>query len=924
MAHVEAGGAAVAIEAGDRLRTAGGAAAAADRAGVVERLAPGVGGQELQAVFIALGGLQLHAVEGAAGAPVDEEHIDNVIQRLDEAARRQGPGAGLDLVRVISLSQVHARRAGVIDLEHQRLRQLTLDVGRPGLHIGRPVFKRVTVDAGRRRQGVEFGRGAGFDRLRQGEGVVDGGHALHADREVRIGERLREEERNVEADLAVGGDRVREVDEAVAGAHDGFAVAGEVVGQADARAEVLLVGPLVGRARDAVFPGIDHGQRPGVEVGEPVVLFGFRQEDFVTDTDVEGQAAIDADIVLDVQRVLPNPQVERFEQAGAVAAVHEAGEQGGGSEAGGSRTGGVSGESAVEVHHAADGFVDEGLRVAPDDMPAELEGVAADGPVPGAIELIVGLEGVDGQEARAAGQTGDIGDVDVGDTGGLAVEVDVADAERGGGVDADVLLGGERVGASEAGAELMEQVRLEDVGPVEGRALGGEGGVLETGDVRSKREAGGGVGRGGKTAVGLALGGLEAVVVVGVAEEDVVLRRHHLVDPAGVDVVLHGPVRHGGEVVEQSIDAARRVGQRIDAEDVAPDRVDGRGRHDVAGVGVADRGVRAGYGAGAAGVEDGQIRAPGGDQLAEVAIAHGGGGHRVDRGDATAGAEAGVVEEEEGLVLTVVELRNDDRAADGHAELVLPEHGLALVGRGKDVAGIEDVIAVELEDVAMEIVRAGLRGDGDHAGAAAELGGEDAGEGLELAHRFDGGGDDDRIEGKFVVIDPIDEPGVGVGAAAEGVEVGRAARVERGGAGEILAGLSGGNAGVEIDELREVPAVERQFADGAGADHFAEFGRFGADEGGGGGHLYGFRHIADRQLEVGAGLLVNFERQVLLHALLEAGLFHRDRVDAGHEERHVEGAGFVGNGAAGGILINFENGDAGAGYGGAGRIGDGA
>ena len=109
----------------------------------------------------------------------------------------------------------------------------------------------------------------------------------------------------------------------------------------------------------------------------------------------------------------------------------------------------------------------------------------------------------------------------------------------------------------------------------------------------------------------------------------------------------------------------------------------------------------------------------------------------------------------------------------------MPEHGLALVGRGKDVAGIEDVIAVELEDVAMEIVRAGLRGDGDHAGAAAELGGEDAGEGLELAHRFDG------------------------------VEVGRAARVERGGAGEILAGLSGGNAGVEIDELREVPAVER-------------------------------------------------------------------------------------------------------------------
>ena len=242
----------------------------------------------------------------------------------------------------------------------------------------------------------------------------------------------------------------------------------------------------------------------------------------------------------------------------------------------------------------------------------------------------------------------------------------------------------------------------------------------------------------------------------------------------------------------------------------------------------------------------------------------------------------------------------------------------------EDVAGVEDVVAMELEDVAVEIVGTGLGGDGDDAGTATELGGEDAGERFELADGFDAGGDDDGIKRVFVVVDAVDEPGVSVGAAAEGVEIRRAAGVKGRGPGEVLTGLAGGNARVEINELGEVTPVEGEFAHRAGADDFAEFGGFGTHKRGGGSYLDRFRDVTDGELEVGAGLLVNFEEEVGLDSFLKALLLDGDGVSAGDEERDVERARVVALGAAGGVLVDFGDGDGGGGDGGTSGISYGA
>ena len=555
-------------------------------------------------------------------------------------------------------------------------------------------------------------------------------------------------------------------------------------------------------------------------------------------------------------------------------------------------------------------------------MPSELEGVASNRPIPGAIDLVVSLEGVDGKKGRTTRDASDVGNIDGRDSRGLAIEIDVADTERSSRIDTNVLLGRDRIGTREAGAELVKEVRLQDVGPIEGGALGRQDRILQTCDEGSEREAGSSLSRGGKAAIGLTLGGLEIVVVVRVAEKNVVFRARDMIEAPRVDVVSNLAVWDGGEVIEETVHAARCIGQRVDAEHIAANRIYRRAGHDVAWEGVTDGSIGSGDSAGGTGVVDGQVRSAGGDQLAEVAVAHGRGGHAIDGGDAASGAQTGIVEEKEALVAAIVDLGNEDGSADGHAELILAEDRFALIGGGEDVAGIEDVVAVELEEIAVEVVRARLGGDRHHARAAAELRGKDAGEGLKLAHGLDAGRHDDRVKGELVVVDTVHEPSIGVGAAAEGVEVRRSAGVEGGGAREVLAGLSGRDAGVQIDELSKVAAVERQFADGARADHLAEFGRFGADQRRGGRHFHRLGYIADRELEIGTGLLVHFERQILLQALLKAVLLDGDSINAGHEERDAKGTSIIGDRTTGRILVDFRDGDLGTRQSGTGGVGD--
>src|SRR6266545_4307806 len=83
---------------------------------------------------------------------------------------------------------------------------------------------------------------------------------------------------------------------------------------------------------------------------------------------------------------------------------------------------------------------------------------------------------------------------------------------------------------------------------------------------------------------------------------------------------------------------------------------------------------------------------------------------------ALADALAFVIEEEE-------RLRLDDGTTQAEAELVLPQRGLG-VGEVIGVAVVEDLVANELEQRAVQAVAAGFHGGGDHRGSAAVLGGE--------------------------------------------------------------------------------------------------------------------------------------------------------------------------------------------------------
>ncbi len=133
--------------------------------------------------------------------------------------------------------------------------------------------------------------------------------------------------------------------------------------------------------------------------------------------------------------------------------------------------------------------------------------------------------------------------------------------------------------------------------------------------------------------------------------------------------------------------------------------------------------------------------------------------------------QAGIVGEKERAAVAVVQPRDDQRPANGAAELMPIERRPGsltrfAVGIGdladEKVARVERVVAHEFERRAMERVGARLRRDRHDAGAAAELRGKDASEHLEFAHLLDRRLDDDGVERVLVVVDAVDQPGVGV------------------------------------------------------------------------------------------------------------------------------------------------------------------
>ena len=240
---------------------------------------------------------------------------------------------------------------------------------------------------------------------------------------------------------------------------------------------------------------------------------------------------------------------------------------------------------------------------------------------------------------------------------------------------------------------------------------------------------------------------------------------------------------------------------------------------------------------------------------AEVALLHGGGGDGQVDGQRPALADSFVAQEEERLAL-------HERAAQRPAELVPVELLLLL---HEVVGGVEDVVAQELEEPAVELARPGLGGGVQHAARLAELGGVGALLDLELLERVDGGLD---VGAALMVVGHVHAVDLERELAAPHAADGRAVDEVRADRHDARSARQAGRPRGQAGQLVEAAAVEGQVDDLGVGDVVAERARFRVEEGSGGGHLRGLRQRADLQLHVHAHGLPDGD----LHRVDDGGL----------------------------------------------------
>ena len=137
-----------------------------------------------------------------------------------------------------------------------------------------------------------------------------------------------------------------------------------------------------------------------------------------------------------------------------------------------------------------------------------------------------------------------------------------------------------------ADAQLVHEGGCQHFRVVERGAMRRQARVLDAGDEGAEIEAGRGVGGRRQAAVGLALRRVEAELPVVEPHEDRVVVREAVIDAPRVGVVGDLAIGRRDVVVEI---AGPVVRQRVDAGDVAADRMDAVGRDDVVGELVAEK-----------------------------------------------------------------------------------------------------------------------------------------------------------------------------------------------------------------------------------------------------------------------------------------------------------------------------------------------
>jgi hypothetical protein len=159
---------------------------------------------------------------------------------------------------------------------------------------------------------------------------------------------------------------------------------------------------------------------------------------------------------------------------------------------------------------------------------------------------------------------------------------------------------------------------------------------------------------------------------------------------------------------------------------------------------------------------------------------------------------------------------------------------------------------------------------------------------LELHQRIDRGLDHDiaavrKIGNLGIVVEAIEDEVIHVRAGSVGDK--RAAVLG------AIAGLSGliasarlGYADGKLGEVQIVTSVQRQLRDGLRLDHLADRGVAAFEQWRSCGDFYGFRYVADLEVEIDARNLLHFQGDVL-HFLFEAGNVNRYLILAGREQR---------------------------------------
>ena len=512
----------------------------------------------------------------------------------------------------------------------------------------------------------------------------------------------------------------------------------------------------------------------------------------------------------------------------------------------------------------------------------EVEGAIDGGDI--VLILAAALEEETGLDVMAADELGevffDVDDaVEVVELAGGGVETVEAGDGEGGEVVGDAVDGGGYVAGAFAGG------------------VGGEGWVRSVAVLTDDVTGGGeleGVDGGGVDDAGV----LNFVAFAGdvAIEEDEACEVLELIE--GVGKVVEGDLVFGGEVIVQLKDVLVGVGGGGGGEDEVATGTDEVGdgvvldqrRH------AAVDAVSGNDTAGKRGVRCDVARLSGGGEAGEITATLGEGGDDPGIDGSLAQALVFLAEEEEELGFVGIELLGDeDGTAEIPAEVVEAKF---LLLDGVEGTGVEGVVADEFVGAAVEGAGAGFEGEvNDGAGVLAVFGAVVGGEDFELG---DGVGVDvDEVVAAAAVVfivDAVNVPGEGVGAAA----VGRlAAGVGAEAAGEVeTAGVVGGDAGDEGEELNVVAAVELELGSLGAGDDAPDFAAGGFDGGGVGTDGDAVGNGTDFELDIGGDLGVHFDADVLADILFKSGGGGFDVVEADGDAGDGVGSAFVDGGFA--------------------------